>query len=498
MLAVVVIDSAEHTVLQALMAAGRAPNLDSLARRGASVPLRSDADVLDGSVFQTLLTGANPGEHGIYKYRQLRAGTYSYRRSEAAWSPVPQIWRVLSERGRRCCVFDVPKAHPVAGFNGRLLAAWAAYSPAARPASVPSGLHAELVRRFGRHPCPAQSPIPLSIEHYGRARDLLCQGADIRSRACVWMLGDGPWDFFMTAFCESHVAAHQFWHLRDPKHSLFDPAASEACAGAVEEVYEAIDAALGRVLETLPRGATVVVLTQQGVASNFSGSHLIPEWLARRRGAAGRRGRPGLFVRAAAALGPSLRSRLHRDLPDPLMDLWLRRKYAPAGDVFMLPGSEFMAMLRVNLQGREPRGTVAPGSYRQVIEALRDDLLLLRNPATGRAAVREVVFSHDRFHGNRLDALPDVIVCWAADAPIESLQCPKRGTITGGLRFVDRSHSLHTAEGLAFIAGPGVYPGARREALSMADLTATLYRLMGEGVPPHVEGMPLDLTASPD
>jgi predicted AlkP superfamily phosphohydrolase/phosphomutase len=312
------------------------------------------------------------------------------------------------------------------------------------------------------------------------------------------MLEGGPWDFFMTAFCESHVAAHQFWHLRDPRHSMFDPAAAEACAGAVEQVYEAVDSAIGRLLEVLPPDATVVVLTQQGVASNFSGSHLLPEWLARRSGFKGRQGGPGRLVRAAARLGSPLRIGLHQTLPDWLMDLWLRRKYAPNGDVFMLPGSEFMGLLRVDLRGREPRGTVAPDDYRRVIETLREDLLLLRNPDTGRPAVREVVFSRDRFHGSRLGALPDVIVCWANDAPIRSLECPKWGTVTGGLKFVDRTHSLHTAEGLAFIAGPRVRPGVRREPIDLPDLTATFYRLMGEDVPPHVEGIPLDVTAPSD
>jgi len=96
LLAVIVLDCAEHTGLRALSAAGRAPALASLAERGVTMPLRSDADVLDGSVFQTLLTGVNPGQHGICKYRQIRPGTYRYRMSEAAWSPAPQVWQVLS------------------------------------------------------------------------------------------------------------------------------------------------------------------------------------------------------------------------------------------------------------------------------------------------------------------------------------------------------------------------------------------------------------------
>jgi arylsulfatase A-like enzyme len=59
---------------------------------------------------------------------------------------------------------------------------------------------------------------------------------------------------------------------------------------------------------------------------------------------------------------------------------------------------------------------------------------------------------------------------------------------------MDVTHSMHTSEGLAFIAGPNVPHGEIIDRHDIMDLNATFYRLLGEEVPKHVEGRPIDMT----
>jgi predicted AlkP superfamily phosphohydrolase/phosphomutase len=493
MLAVFVMDCAEPAILERLAADGRMPTLASLVERGTSVTLASDADTLDGSVFQTLLTGVNPGEHGIYKYVQLVPGTYRYASSKAESSPVPQLWTVFSRSGKECCVFDVPKLFPAEGFRGMMVSAWGAYTPAAAPASIPPDLRAAITRRFGPHSQRRQLPLPLSPSGYEAVRDRLVRGARVRADICRHLLSQGRWDFFMTAFCESHVASHQFWQLRDPGHPMFDAASAARCADAMEHVYAAIDEAVGRIIEELPRDATIVLMTQQGVENNYSGSHLLPEWLALRNAGGRRPVRRGPLHRVAAALSSQARLHIGWALPHRVAMGWLSRKYPGEGDVFMLPGSEFMALLRVNLEGREPRGAVPLSRYREVLERLREDLLALRNASTGSAAVEDMILPHAVYRGRRVDNLPDAIVKWRNDAPIRALQCPQHGTISKGVRFLDLSHSSHTGTGLAVIAGPGIPHGRTSAPRPLVDLTATFYSLLREAVPPHLEGKAIAL-----
>lgn len=492
MLAVFVIDCAEPAILNDLVARGRMPLVASLAGRGATIPLKSDGDALDGSVFQTLLTGVNPGKHGIHKYRQLVAGTYNYELSKASHSPQPQVWRVLSDHGRRCCVFDVPKVFPFAGFNGSLVASWGAYSPAGDPASLPAHLYADVERRFGAHPLRLQRALPLEPAGYEDALQTLVGAVAQRADGCRWLLGQEPWDFFMTAFSESHVGAHQFWHLRDPRHPLYDAESARRSAEPVEQIYEAIDRALADLIGRLPPDSTVIVMTQQGVQHNYTGSHLLPAWLAMREGRTPRR---SLLAGVDAALGSAIRNRIRLNMPEHVANRLARRKFPGHGAVFMLPGSEYGALLRVNLAGREPMGRVASSDYDRVLDALSEDLAALRNPGTGRTAVAEVKRTHRIYDGPLVNHLPDAIVCWQNDAPIEALDCPRYGRLQDGISFTDITHSMHTSEGMAFIAGPNVpgqHIGERRD---IRDMTATMLELAGVPAPGHLEGAPVFRTS---
>ena len=494
LLAFILLDAAEHTILRKLADANELPALASLRSRGSLVPIRSDAHRLDGGVFQTLLTGVSPAKHGIYKYQQLVPGTYRYQRSKAVSSPVPQVWRILSDRGHRCCVFDVAKAFPIDGFHGSLVASWGSYTPAGDPASSPAELLQAVLRRFGPHPQRFQKPLPLLAREYPAILDRLQKAARTRTDICLWMLEQSPCDVFMTSFSEPHVACHQFWHLRDPGHPMFDPAAADLCSEAIEDVYRAVDAGLARLLEALPDDATIVLLAQQGVQNNYSGSQLLPHWLARREGLTPRQATTPWLIRAGAALGSPLRLFIFSRLPESVGNRLSALRFQAKTDVFMMAGSEYAALLRVNLQGREPAGTVSRDAYRATIDGLVEDLLALRNPATGQPAVQEILLPQEEWSGPLVDTLPDVVVHWANDKPIDALECPRFGAITDAQEFADVTHSSHTGEGVAIVAGPSIAHGEIGTPHDVRDINATLYDLLGEEIPEHIEGKPIQFS----
>lgn len=494
MLAVFVIDSGEHTIIRKLVDNGQMPFVQEMISKGTVVPLASDAHVLDGSVFQTLLTGVNPGEHGIYKLRQLVPGTYRYETTKAKNSPTMQIWTELSRRGFSCCVFDVPKAYVLKDFNGLLVCSWGAHTPAGRASSVPPDLLPTLMRKFGSHPQPSDAPIPLRSERYAQIRSRLLNAVRKRAEICRYLLRRNHHDFFMTTFSESHVASHQFWHLREPKHLMYDAASARRCGEAIEDIYEAIDRAISYTVDALPADAQLVVMTQQGIGNNFSGAALLKKWLAARYGSAGQSTMRRLLVQVVAALGSPFQLYLDKHLPNTLNDRWLTVKFRSKMDVFMLPGSESMALLRVNLQGRESKGVVPPEQYRNTLEELRKGLLQLENPDTGKPAVAEVIFPQDIYHGQCQDVLPDIVVRWRNDAPVRALVCPRYGWLTRGKWRSDRMTLCHTGEGLAVIAGPEISRKVMKSPRQITDLNATFYRLLGENAPRYVEGSAIELS----
>ncbi|MEO8464150.1 MAG: hypothetical protein ABI640_02325 [Gammaproteobacteria bacterium] len=158
--------------------------------------------------------------------------------------------------------------------------------------------------------------------------------------------------------------------------------------------------------------------------------------------------------------------------------------------MFLLP-TDRNTYLRVNLRGREPQGCVESGAE---YEALLDHLELeLRNGATGTPAVIEIFRPRDIFPGERAEDLPDLVVEWAADTPIDSLRSDSVGTLSLAVREQrsgnHRSASFLLAKGPAFVAGPAQCSG------DLLQVPATLLKIHGVPQPPQFELGPLPIFA---
>ncbi|RLA58131.1 MAG: hypothetical protein DRR04_11680 [Gammaproteobacteria bacterium] len=92
------IDGATFRVINPLMAAGRLPNLKSIARQGVVSPLRSAAPLVSPRIWTTMATGKVPLKHGIHHWirpgddggTQLNLGTDRL---------VPALWNITSAHG---------------------------------------------------------------------------------------------------------------------------------------------------------------------------------------------------------------------------------------------------------------------------------------------------------------------------------------------------------------------------------------------------------------
>ncbi len=100
----------------------------------------------------------------------------------------------------------------------------------------------------------------------------------------------------------------------------------------------------------------------------------------------------------------------------------------------------------------------------------------------------------EEWSGPLVDTLPDVVVHWANDKPIDALECPRFGAITDAQEFADVTHSSHTGEGVAIVAGPSIAHGEIGTPHDVRDINATLYDLLGEEIPEHIEGKPIQFS----
>ena len=107
-LLVIGLDGATLDLVAPWAAAGELPVLGRLMRTGAWGPLRSTLPPATFPAWTSVVTGVNPGRHGILDFVERVPGTLRVRFVNGSQRRTPALWTRLSARGRRVAVLTVP------------------------------------------------------------------------------------------------------------------------------------------------------------------------------------------------------------------------------------------------------------------------------------------------------------------------------------------------------------------------------------------------------
>lgn len=501
------LDSADAELIERWSDEGHLPTFAALRRDGAWGRLGTTAEVLHVSAWPTIYTGATPGHHGLYHAYQARAGTQALHRTRVEWGALPPFWQLLDQAGRRCVVMDAFMDRALPDFGGTQVVEYGTWTWFSEPDGRPRKVYRELMRRFGPYPALEHSKV-LTVPEPVWFRDQLAAGARRKGEVVRWLLDRVEWDLAFIGFGEPHGAGHYLWHLGDPTYPSH-PAGTGA-EHALRDVYRAVDEALAAILDGVDRSTTVLVTSGDGMGPNYSGCHHVPEVLHRMglfHGAgvgaaaapgtsptAGKRGGLASAIRQAIPLGArqavtrclprSVHYRLSMKWVNSAID-WERSK------AFCIPNSN-EAYVRLNLAGREPRGTVPAEAAGELLAQIESRMSELTVPETGRRSV-ERVFTMDRtFQGSERPHLPDLSVTWDPLArTLRAVESPGIGRVEGRAGFEIAPYYTGNHRACAFVAarGPGA-PASIPPNGHIVDLPPTVFALLGVATPAHFEGRP--------
>lgn len=537
------LDAADPALLESWMEQGHLPTLRKLRQEGAYGRLRTFEHYRAETPWTTFLTGCSPAKTGYWSPIKYRADTYGVEVVEAFDYETHPPFYALGE-GRRVAVFDMPQAPLSEDVDGIQVLAWGAHSPQTPSISRPAGLLEELTERHGPHPLLRHDGANcFDLDDLRRLQKGLLTGIERRGAICRDLLQQEPWDLFLTVVGETHVVGHYFWHLSRPDHPLYPLMADGYEGDPLLEVFEAIDASIGEMLSKAPADATRVVFSAHGMGANvmdLPSLVFLSEFLYRLSFPGRAAIAPG---RADARLGAplhgtrlaregwarsvwsrtreanALKSRLKRELPhrifrrlepylggpDPLdpdspfalrdrgesqpfqPPVWFRKLW-PQMRAFAIP-SFSEGYVRINLQGREPHGIVAPADYERTCDEISEKLRRMVDARTGMPMVKDLV----RTRRSAKDSDPrlpdaDIVVIWQEETVADTVDSPDVGRI-GPVPFL-RTGS-HRADGFVAAAGPGLAAGGRLPVGHSLDLAPTLLSLMGAPIPERLEGKPL-------
>ena len=440
MLAILQFDAASLAVLQRLLAEGRLPNVAAMRDRGVWHELEAPATQFAAGAQYTLYSGVPLEDHGLFYPFQWSAEEQRVRPMLAFEAPQP-IWEPLGRRGTRTLAIDPYESRaPVEAPPGALVCGWQLHDRVVlQQWSSPPEHHARLERPFG-------APEPVD-EVFGRhhADEMLALrrrllGAPGRvADAAALSLGEAPFDLGWFTFCAAHVAGHQFWDLSQIDVSSLGPTEAGVLGRTVDDVYTAIDTAIGRVLGALPPGADVILLSPVGMDVNTSRADMLPEMLRAILDPPGDRaesdGASSSIWRLRAMLPTDLRAKVARALPERLaLELTARLELRGVDwsrtRAFAHP-AENQGYVRLNLRGRERDGIVDPAEADALLREITDGLTTFRD-LDGTPTVDSVERVADRFGGGtRAHLLPDLLVRWTdrAATQLTAVHSERFGTV---------------------------------------------------------------------
>ncbi len=420
MIAVIQFDAASARLLERLGGEGRLPNLEALRARGTRIDLETPAEHFPASAYQDLYRGVEVGDHGLF-YPFQWAGDDQRVRLAGTFEAPPPIWDLLGRAGRSTLAIDPYECHRPQEARGELFGGWGMRERVVLERwSVPDGADRGPRRRHGRPPdvtevFGAQTPRELRqlrerfLKAPGRVADLAIERLGAREFGLAWIV-----------FAAPHLAGHRLWG-----------------DGAMEEIYEEVDAQLGRVLDALPDDCDVIACSVLGMDENTSRADLLPEMLSAVLTGSSRDSEDsdsGAIWRLRGALSGRMRARIAAAMPDRLAleltaRLELRGVDWSSTRAFAHPADN-QGYIRFNRTGRERDGIVGVSEAEELAAQIREGLLDFRDP-DGEPAVVAVDEVRERWHRSAADRLPDLVVRWrpTSSVALDAVHSPSFGTV---------------------------------------------------------------------
>jgi uncharacterized sulfatase len=336
-------------------------NLHRIADAGAGGPISSIVPPESSACWPSLTTGVNPGRTGVYGFQDREVGSDETYVPMGSHVRATRLWDRVTDAGGDATVLNVPVTVPPQTNVQRMVSGF--LSPSVEAAASDPDVRATLEEYEYRIDVDAKLGHDEDKTAFLEdAYDTL----DARYETFEHYLSADDWDLFFGVF----MTTDRVNHFLFGDYANDEPDATEFLA-----FYDRLDDHIGRIYDDLPDDVSLVIASDHGFTELVHEVNC-NEWLARNG-----------YLRYDA------------DEPDELADL------AADTEVFsFIPGRFF-----INLEGREPNGTVPEAEYEAVRDRLIEDLRELTGP-DGSPVCEQIHRGEDVFQGPAADIAPDVVV----------------------------------------------------------------------------------------
>ncbi|HYP26163.1 MAG TPA: alkaline phosphatase family protein [Blastocatellia bacterium] len=467
------LDGATFDLIKPLAEAGRLPVISRLMREGSSAPLRST--ILPNSFpgWSSCTTGTSEGMHGVFSPFIKNPSSYEVRAMSGRDIMTRHVWDILSARGGRSAVLNVPTTYPPEPLNGVMVTGM--LTPGMDSEfTYPSDFKRELLKALPDYLIePGRLP-----DKRARASEFR-RATDLHERAARLLLDREDWDFFMVVFSVLDRAQHDYWADMDPEHPRHDPSTPREFREFIHQTYVQLDGAIGRIVEKLPRDARLFVVSDHGFCPELYEVRM-NELLADK----GLLAFKSPALRNSRAKLKSFREKVSRRLAPAadggnVLDKKVRHGRAFLEEIDWARTRAFFAQDKgvwVNLAGRESEGIVPESGYDDVVKEARAAIKSLTSPVDGQPVFERVMRRDEAFRGLGADRLPDLVMIPRLDEYVYN-ERPSYGEV---IVPADSTTGTHSRDGVFIAWGSGIRRDARFiEQPNLRDIGPTALQSLG-------------------
>ena len=434
------------------------PNLSRLVDEGIYGPLSSSIPCITVPAWTSMLTGKDPGVLGFYGFRNR--ADYSYEKMFIATANAiheKRVWEILSEADKTSIVVGVPQTYPIKPLKGYLISSFLTPSTD-RQYTFPHELRYEIDRVLDGQPYDVDVP-QFRTENKDHLLKQIWEMTEKRFAVIKYLLREKEWDFFIFVEIGLDRIHHGMWKFWDPDHPKHEP--GNRYQNAIPDYYRFLDREIGEILGMLDDDTAVMVVSDHG-AKAMEGGFAINEWLRKE----------GLLV-------------LKDDLPyEGLVPFekvevdWEKTTAWAAGGYY--------ARIFLNVEGREPMGKIPARDYEKVRDQIKEMIEAL--PDHEGKPMGSVVFKPEELYREVRNVPPDLMVYlgnlrWRS---VGSFGLPDLYTFENDTGPDDANHDQ---DGVFVFWEPRQDHGGRYvEGLQLMDVASTVLDLMGQPVPPDMQG----------
>lgn len=405
------LDGASWNVLDRMFEAGLMPNLQRLAREGTRATLESTVPPITPVAWTSLMTGCNPGKHGIYGFLTRRdRRSYLPRPVNRMDTQVPTIFDYFQEGGRLISL-NLPMCYPATPINGIMVTCMMTPLVNMGDFEHPRGLMERFEKagieytidpRFKTREDLSDRELFEGWQNAGSAFVELLRDITLnRMRATHLLLDEESWDCFICVIVGMDRLQHLHWDRLMPLDGgPPDP--------VLASYYRTVDDEIGRLCGRLESEDLLLIASDHGFVRH-NGAFKTNEWLRRQ----------GWLARREARTSPlyPLKLLLNRmGITRAKLERFIGQKTSgalqlSAAHVDWRMSKAYLSTpfgIFLNIKGREAQGAIDKSEAPEVAKAIAGQLRDLRDDS-GRSVIANVWLRDEIYHGDSLAGAPDIV-----------------------------------------------------------------------------------------